>query len=257
MLNLHKLQGEFLGYLQGKPSGVINEIQPCDTVPRHTRLNIYATGYRLRLKEAMTTDFSRLALYLGDDLFDQLIDAYIQRYPSTFTNLRYYSQYMLAFIAAQAPFNAVPELQEITGIEQAFTHAFDAEDRAPLSIQHLVDVPADAWPTMCFSCHPSVRVLSHHYNSFPIWQALAQQQIPPELATDPAQWLVWRRDLISEYRCLPEAEAMVLHLALAGENFATLCESLLAFYTEAEVPSQAVTWIQQWINDQIVTELVI
>jgi len=255
MLNLPELQHQFLNYVQGKPSSIESEIQPCHAVSSQARLNIYATGYRLRLKEAMMTDFDRLASYLGDDLFDQLVDMYITRYPSTCVNLRYYSQYMLTLITEEAPFNGFPELLELAQIEQAFTHSFDAADNAPIALERLIEVPAEDWPKMHFVCHSSVQLLQHAHNSVQIWQALAHAQNPPELIAEAQHWLVWRRDLISEYRCLDMAEAQMLHMLLAGACFGEMCESLLAFYSEEQTPLQAVTWLQQWIQDQLIIGL--
>ena len=53
-----------------------------DTRPNAAaRLAIYANAYRLRLLEALDTDFSALHTLAGDALFEQIGRAYINAHP--------------------------------------------------------------------------------------------------------------------------------------------------------------------------------
>ena len=190
--------------------------------------------------------------YLGDELFEQLMDAYIDRYPSHSTSLRDYSQHMGELLQTQSPFCDVPVLREIERIERAFIDSFDAADSALLDAAVLTAIPARDWPQLRLDFHPSVRLLSNEYNSFPIWQALSDTEAPPAVVRDPATWLVWRKDLVSCYRSLPPAEAEAMATAHAGGNVGELCQGLLEHHPEAEVPGQAVRMLHAWIEDGIV-----
>ena len=113
MSELRHIQASFLGHLLGKPSQLVDQIESTADTSAQQRLDIYASGYRLRLKEALETDFEQLHAYLGDEQFDQLMDAYIDRHQSHHTSLRYYSQYMLSLLNSQSPYAEIPVLFEI------------------------------------------------------------------------------------------------------------------------------------------------
>ncbi|MEZ5585494.1 MAG: DNA-binding domain-containing protein [Sedimenticolaceae bacterium] len=255
MQALRNMQQRFLGHLLGQGGEAIDFIQSSPQASAQQRLDIYATGYRLRLKEALQTDYEKLHAYLGDALFDRLMDAYIDRYPSQATSLRDYSRHMDGLLKSLPPYCDVPVLVEIERIERAFNHSFDAADSEPLRIDALADVPPANWPTMCLGFHASLCLLSNRYNSFPIWQALSNDQVPPEVVDDPVSWLVWRKDLISRYRALSEAEACALRTAISGGNFGELCEGLLAYHAAEDVPQQAVIMLQTWIAEKMVNAI--
>jgi len=252
MSALRDMQQSFLGHLLGQPGNAVNSIRSTPEASAQQRLDIYAAGYRLRLKEALETDYERLHAYLGDDLFDQLMNAYIDRYPSHSTSLRHFGQHMQELLGTLAPFCNVPVLQEIGRIEQAFNHSFDAADSDPLHADILSSVSAAQWPSLRLGFHDSLTLLAVEYNSFPIWRALSQGEQPPEVVCDPGLWVVWRHDLISRYRALEDDEAGALETARSGGTFATVCEGLLDDHPPDEVPLRAVTLLRSWIADQMV-----
>jgi hypothetical protein len=72
--------------------------------------------------------------------------------------------------------------------------------------------------------------------------ACAEQPRPSRWRTTcPQQWLIWRQELAVCYRRLSQAEARSLDAALAGRNFAQLCEPLSG-------PSAAARLLQGWFN---------
>ena len=121
-----------------------------------------------------------------------------------------FSRHMDEMPISLPPYCDVPVLVEIEHIERAFNHSFDAADGEALEIDVLADVPPADWPTMCLGFHASPCLLSNRDNSFAIWRALANDQVPPEEVVDPVTRLVWCRDLVSRYGALSEAEACAL-----------------------------------------------
>jgi len=252
---LRQLQQAFFGHLLSKPTDIIDHIESTAGTSAEQRLHIYASGYRSRLKEAISTDYERLHGYLGEPLFEQLMDDYIDKYQSHHPSLRYYSQYMPAFLAHQAPFSEHPEIAEIARIEQALNISFDAANCIAIATEQLAELTPDKWPSMRLQFHASTQLISCNYNSFQIWKAISEEQTPPGLEQETSTWLVWRKDLISQYRALTGAEAHMLELALTGADFSTLCEALLGYYDEEQTPRQAVIYLQSWINEMMVCEL--
>lgn len=255
MSALQKMQHRFMDYLLDESTEMLEGIESTPMCSAKGRLDIYAIAYRLRLKEAITTDYGQLASYLGDERFDKLMDHYIDKFPSHTTNLRYFSVNLPELIRDNAEYTHIAELYELACIERAFADSFDAKDLQFATMDDLATLPEQAWGTLSFKFQKSVQILWLEHNSFPIWKALAEQEIPPkaEKASSLA-WILWRRsDLISHYRVLATAEVAILALAMQGENFAVMCEKLLDFYNEEETPMKAISFLQSWIAEEMLT----
>ncbi len=255
MSDLRELQQSFFGYVLGVPGDMTQRIESTADTSAEQRMGIYASGYRLRLKEALETDFDRLYSYMGDALFEQLMDRYIDTHVSHNPSLRYYSQHLCALLETQKPFSNVPELLEIAHIEEAFNHSFDAKNARATQMAELAQLPEDAWPTLTLQFDASIRILLCEYNSFPIWKALSEDQTPPPLEKDPTPWLVWRKDMVSRYRAMEDAEAKALDKAMGGANFSEICEVLLEHFDEHDTPVRAIGYLQTWINEKMICGL--
>lgn len=256
MDTLRKLQHEFLDYLLDNADiGITARIESSPQRSAEQRMTFYGHAYKLRLKEALSTDYERLHTYLGDELFDSLMQGYIEKYPSHHPSLRYFSQHMVEFVEHQKPFEQLPEVSEIARIEQAFANSFDAADSKCVSLVQLAQLAPEAWPTLRLCFHDSVQLLPQQYNSFQIWQALSNEEVPPKKITCDTTWVIWRQDLVSRYRALDKAELTALKLAMSAVSFSDLCTALLEHFGEQETPQVAVAYLQKWINSQMVCEL--
>ncbi len=258
MSELHHLQRQFLHYILGRPSTIEDNVESTSVLSAAGRLSIYATGYKLRLKEAITTDYEKLHTYLGDTQFDQLMDRHIEKYPSAETSLRYYSTHIPQLLQEEFPFNQFPILHEIATIESAFANSFDAADSGWASLDDLAALAPESWATLQLGFQPSVQLLSLNMNSFEIWKALSNDNPPPEaiLSPSPTTWVLWRnKGLVSHYRPLAEAEKTMLILVLQGANFSELCEKLLDFFSEIDTPMQAVSFLQSWLQEEMLSTL--
>ncbi|MFD0763330.1 DNA-binding domain-containing protein [Mucilaginibacter lutimaris] len=54
-----------------------------DIASVHSRLNVYSSGYMMRLLDCMYTDFAVSKKFMGDELFDSFAKAYLMYHPST------------------------------------------------------------------------------------------------------------------------------------------------------------------------------
>jgi len=253
---LRKLQHEFLGHLlDNSATEIVNRIESTPDCSAEERMGFYSNAYILRLKEALSTDFERLHAYLGDERFDQLMEQYIESYPSHYPSLRHFGQHMVDMIEQLNIAEQAPEVAEIAKIELAFGNSFDAADNQPVMLDQLAQLEPERWANLILSFHDAVQLLPQRYNSFQIWRALSKEEAPPPLIDDDTTWLIWRQDLVSRYRALGNDELAALAVALSGGNFADICETLLEYFNEAETPQQALRYLQQWINDQMVCGL--
>jgi hypothetical protein len=188
-------------------------------------------------------------------MFDDLMLQYIDHYPSHHPSLRYFGQRMVEMIEQLDISEQAPEVVEIAKIELAFGNSFDAADCRCVMIEELAELAPEAWAGMTLKFHDAVQLLPQQYNSFQIWRALSSEQAPPPKIEDDTTWLIWRQDLVSRYRALGPAELAALNTAIAAGTFSDVCEALLEYFDEDETPQHAVGYLQQWINDQMVSTI--
>lgn len=248
MTDLAQLQAEFQAYLIGDASGAgfTRQIVDDAKVGVNRRLAIYFDSYRLRIIEALATAYPKLESLTGDDLFERLAREYIDKFPSTYHNIRWYGGHMREHLLYSLPEH--PVTAEMAAFEWALSLAFDAEDVPELSLQDLAEIPAENWSALQFNFQPAIQIVRFRWNIIAIWKALDAEETPPALLQDSiyTSWIVWRRDFSSQFRSMDEMEVIALHLAMTGATFAEVCERLEG--QEAETSAeQAMTIAAQYM----------
>jgi hypothetical protein len=253
---LPTLQGDFQRYLLTLGGNMEQEIVS-DALDARTRLQIYADAYRLRLLEALETDFVALRAVLGDEAFDRLGRAYIDAYPSQHYSIRYFGRHLSRFLADIAPYRERPVLAEIALFEWAMTDAFDAPDAGSATIADMARVPPQAWPELRFELHPSLQRIELQWNAPAIWNAVDQDDAfpDPERADYPIGWMVWRQGLQIYFRSLAVDQAWMLDRLRAGATFAEVCEGLTEWIDAQYVAAHAAGLLKQWIEDGLISAI--
>lgn len=221
------------------------------------RVQIYTTAYRLRLLEALQTDYTALHAALGDEAFEKLAYDFISATPSIYPNLRCYGAELDSYLQIHAPYRDQPILAELARFEWAMGLAFDAADHAVVTINDLRAIPAVTWPQLRFRPHPSVQRLSLCTNAPLIWKAVAQETPPPpsETSVDATVWLVWRQDLNVFFRSLSSAEARAWDSLMVGATFGHICESLAGDQDANEVAQRAASLLKTWVEQQLLHQV--
>jgi hypothetical protein len=222
-----------------------------------TGLAIYHNAYRARLLEVLRTDFVTILHWMGDDEFDRLASSYLRQYPSGHYSLRWLGKGFAGFIREHlVPEQSAP-LAELASLEWAFTLAFDAPAGQPLTLESMATLPAEEWPELRVKPTPSLQWLECGFNSLALWRSVKEEsEFPDSTALEiPQTCLIWRSELMCNYRSLEPAEATALNGLLdAGWNFSELCAELAVIYGEG-APLQAVTWLKQWVQDGLLERL--
>ena len=252
---LGRVQGDFQEYLLRGGAAIEAHVIGTARVPVATRLGIYGGAYRSRLAEALESNFPALARLLGETDFASLAAEYVRAHDSPFFSIRYYGDALAQFLATHEDYVAAPVLAELARWEWAMTTAFDAADAAPIGHESLARLPPQQWAQVRFAWHPSVQRLTLSWNVAQLWQALTDEAERPAaaLAATPVEWLLWRQDLTTYFRSLPQPEAAVLDAARSGWPFAELCELLCEELGAGEAPAQAATLLRAWLDAGLIT----
>lgn len=226
-------------------------------MPGTRRLDVYVNAYYVRLIEALRSDYTALAALLGDDEFARICGDYVRAYPSHYFSLRWFGQYLPLFLRT----GGEPDsdlLAELATFEWAFVDAFDAPDVALADESAAASVPFDAWPALCIEFHPSLRTVELHWNSLEIWKAArASTALPqPQRAVDAVTCLVWRPQLLSQFRMLDADEAAALAAARDGADFAAMCEALSDWHDDdAALAVRAASLLKTWLAAGMIQHL--
>ncbi len=250
MSDFRLLQSNLINYLVNKKQGVDNYIADGGPINKQTRLDIYSNAYTLRLRGVIDTDHEILSYYLGDDLFDQLVVGYINAHPSNHTSLRDFCSNVPNHLQNNTPFNQHPVIAELARFEQTLLFAFDANDSVTANILDLNKLTVEDWPGIKIRFHPSMQLFQSIYNCVETWQALKQQNTPPDAQKlDYSTWIVWRNaQRVTEFKSLELSELESIQIFLKGGSLSDACENLLSHYPEDEVSKVAVAYLSDWIN---------
>lgn len=256
MSSLEQIQQDFLQFLlHGKGPLAEHVVNDQGNINATERVSIYGNAYRVRLQEVVETDHEMLGLYLGDDLFDQMFQGYLDAHPSTFDSLRHFCQHLPQYLTTTAPFSEHPILTELASFERLLLAAFDAAEINRATLEDLSAIPPEQWPQLQIRFHPSMQLFTESYNTVSSWQALKAERAP-EPATRHANeqhWLLWRNhQRLTEFRSLADDERYIIDQYLTGAQFAEICEGLLTWHAEQQVPVVAVQHLQKWLQQGLI-----
>jgi len=259
---LKKLQDDFMQYLLDPNQNTGEQfhawVDEQSGLPAAKRMQIYANGYVIRLRETIDTDHELLGLYLGDDLFDKMVEGYVRGHPSTYRSLRQFADALPEYLATDEFFSQYPQISELAAFERRLISAFDAADSEQATFAELQAVPPEHWPGICFRFHASVQVFRCHTNAVESWQALKQKQTPPEAEVGEIRtWLIWRgHERLTEFMSISPSQNALLMGFLQGKNFAEQCEAMLEWFSEDDAPMQVLQALQAWFQMGIIRTVV-
>ncbi|MHB1948229.1 MAG: HvfC/BufC N-terminal domain-containing protein [Gammaproteobacteria bacterium] len=255
MNNLINIQNKFQSYLMTSECAINSEIEETNKISADTRLDIYRNAYRLRLIDALASNYPVLQKYMGDDCFQELALLYIDSHPSQFRSIRWFGNQLENFLREHDKYAEFPLLAELSKLEWHMTLTFDAPDLELINIETVVQIPPDNWTMMRFIPHPSVYILSFQWNAIQIWQSLSQDNPPPE----PIQYdvsipyIFWRKNLINQYCSLPHDEHYAVDSMVKGLTFGEICEGLCQWVDEQEAALRAASLLKGWISSGLIS----
>lgn len=251
MSALATLQGDFQSYVLGVAGewpAILGAVREQYGLKADARLAIYYNAYRIRLREALSENYDRTWSYIGDDMFAELADSYIAAHPSRHPNLRWFGADFAAH--AEEVLSDYPFIAELACFEWALGLAFDAPDADAIGAADLSGIAPEAWGELIFGLHPSVRLLALEWNTVALWQALGEDQTPPDVERmeTPVTWMIWRTAEQPHFRSLPAAEAEALRRIGSGVTFAEVC----VMAGDAAAP-QLAGYLQHWLAQGVLT----
>jgi hypothetical protein len=255
-MRLHELQNSFQQYLMADEADatVVAEITPITKGDVADRLNIYHHAYRSRVREALSTQFPNLHKLLGDDDFNRHVDKFIARHPSPHRNMRWLGDKLSHFLQEETPDK--PILSDMANFEWHLGCAFDSQDIESLTIQDLAPFSPEQWAELSFQWHPSVYLGKSQTNVIQEWMLL-ESNVNSNLETtlEPTQYLVWRKELVSQFKSLSQLEADAITYMMQNHTFGELCDFLTAHMDEESALPYAAGLLSDWLQQDMLVNV--
>lgn len=247
----HALQAHILDPSQPVPAAVGGTAR----VDRVRRVAIYSRSYRLRLIEALSTDFPALHALLGEAAFGEMANAYVTTHPSEHYSIRWIGRALPSFLDTAPTYAARPLLAQMARFEWTLALAFDAADEPLVSLAELALVPAVAWGDLRLRIHASVHRLVLGLKVPALWRAAKETGAAMEEDPGPeTHWCLWRRDLRTYFRSLEPREAFAACLP-ADHTFAEICAELCTEMSETEVPGYVAGLLHGWVAEGTISRI--
>lgn len=256
MLSLKLVQQAFTEHVMTKNNVIAEYITGTRNVPRERRLDIYRNAYRERLIETLGSDYEVLAKLLGQDAFRRLSTVYIDKNPSRYYSLRWFGKELSLFLD-YSPENGTHDWEaEMACLEWTFIEAFDAANTPAITEKDAAAIPPDQWPTLTAIFHPSVHVIRLWWNTLELWHTAKNDEQPaaPVRLDQCHHCLLWRNNLVTQFRSLQADEAIALSAALNGSNFSEICGALAEeLHDHEQVPIKAAGYLKSWLASGMLT----
>ena len=248
---LSATQARFQAYVLAGDGAIVTEIAGADDAFCRSRLDIYYNAYRLRLAEALATDYEILKAYIGDELFDAIVHDYVEAHPSVFRNVRWFGGRVADFLRDAPRYSGQPILADLARFEWTLGLAFDAADSAALRFEDVSAVPPEAWAELRLAPQPALHVVELRTNAVAVWNELknADRGIAPETLPQPLRWAIWRKQLAPYFRSLAADEAWALDAMINHLSFGEICAGLCQWLPEDQAAPRAAALLRGWVDD--------
>jgi hypothetical protein len=255
MSGFARLQDDFQRGILSGDDKVLGDILDSPKEKREVLFGVYQHAYGARLVEALRHDHALLHLYLGDEMFDAMGQAYVAAKPSHHPNLRWFSQGLPDFLRNTEPYSKHPVIADLAALEKALNDAFDAADAPVLDLTDMAGFAPEVWSMLTFRPHPASRRLDVSTNAAAIWLKLKNDETPPDALDEPARLLIWRQHVTPMFRELSPEEAMMWDEAADGIAFGVLCTMLATYDDPDGAAARGAGYLHGWITSGLLSEV--
>ncbi|HXH37643.1 MAG TPA: DNA-binding domain-containing protein [Thermoanaerobaculia bacterium] len=219
-------------------------ILPSATLQPIQRVGLYHGMYLLRMIEALAVDYGSVSHFLGEEAFETLVRAYVQRFPSRSYTLNRLGDSFPEFIAASTLKRRI-FLRDLARLELAMTQVFEEAEAEALPADAIASVAPDRVADARITPIPALRLLSLDYDANEAFQAWRDERAIEPLRRK-SRIAVHRREY-SVYRMPLSHEAFTFLGALGAGR--TIGEAIAVFHRRFKrLPKQdeIFTWFRDW-----------
>lgn len=227
-------------------------VRPSKAMSSAERIEVYADSYFWRLIDIIAEEYPTVRHVVGPDRFAELCKAYVSVHPSTSWTLCDLSKKFPAFLAEEAedvPHQGV--VADLARVERAMEDVFDAPQREPVSVDALLAIPQESWPSVRFEIIPALRLfqLDHPVNGY---ITAVREERHMDLPTPQTDWMtVWRQEFTVWRKRLDREQYTLLTELQAGKTLGEALETCAALpeLDLEQFMGSLQPWFQEWTGE--------
>ena len=205
MSALHTLLDTFHAAILDKDvTRALPSVKPNPRITPTQQLSIYIDGYRLRLIEAIRSDYPALLHYLGGDAFDALALRYIDNRVPTHFSLDRYPLHFADMVTTDA-FAA-----DLAQLEAAVARVFLCEETVPLTAESLTGVTTETLAAMTLMPRAASQLLTLSYAADTYLEELREGKTPLKPEASPRYLFLVRTRAEVKSHALTEPQYQIL-----------------------------------------------
>ena len=139
-------------------------------LPAAHRLEIYRHNVTSNLRGALKDIYPVILSVVGDAFFSHAANQFICTHPSHSGDLHQFGGAFGDFLAVYPHAVDLPYLCDVARLEWAWHETFHAGDAMPFDLARLVALPEEAHAGLCFTLHPTVRLVQSSFPILQIWE---------------------------------------------------------------------------------------
>jgi hypothetical protein len=248
MKTLHELYDHFqASVMSGDNEHVESRLKAHPRLSAAQQMDIYQYGYRLRLSEAVTSDYPALGAYIGEKHMAQMASAYMQLHPSESYNLDRYSLGFADWFAQQAEDAFAIDLARL---EQAIADVFMMQESAPINASLLMGLSPEEFGALVLRPRAASRLMEF---SYPVHAWLETQRkgdlLPVPEASAEYMYIYRHNNEVKRAVVSPAAFALLEALA-SGMTVGTALDKVTGDNPQMmeEVVANLQSWFGQWLS---------
>lgn len=230
--------------LQSNPDAASYGIKQGRKISPPQQLAIYIDGYRIRLIQAIRSDYPALLGLLGENEFDKLALGYIENNPPSSFNLDRYPHNFANFIASQIDGFS----RDLAVLEGAIAEVFMMPESEPLCGSEIAKIPPEEIPNMAFKPRLASKLLEFSYNVSE-WLTMAREGTIPQKPSQEISYIyVYRHENNVRREFLGHEEYLVLIQIFSGKSLESSLENTVMLYPECEttIIENIQGWFSKW-----------
>ena len=233
-------------------------VRPSATLSGAERVEIYREAYRSRLIECLADDYPTVQHALGDEAFDAVCRAYIDRHPSRSPSLNFYGRHMVAFLGGGWAHPHASFAADLAAIEWALVEVLHAGAAERLSHETLSAIPLSRWPAARLVPSSTVRLLELGHPANAYFQEFREGNDPDVPAPRWSATAVYRDGAMLWRMELNRSMHVLLRELFASRSLGEAVEALTAQESASEQQgSQVMQWFREWIAHGFFAQIVV
>jgi hypothetical protein len=228
-------------------SGVVRERESLGAAER---LQIYASMYPLRMRDALRADFPALAALLGERLFGKLVDDYVLVHPSRSFTLARLGDRLPEFVSGWGSPRRRALLADVATLEKAAAEVFDGDEPTPMDPSVLRELPVPDWARATLVTASTFRLARVRPGAVDVLDAFLEgRPLPGLTGRGRVEVAFYRRDFVVLRRTLGPFDGGLLAALAAGETlgaaFETAAKTFPGGFPSGEILSG---WFAEWTS---------